>query len=140
MTDFEPSDAPRDISVTKDTRNTYDDLTEANDSPFKNAELNDIFVFAAAYGYNQGLRTSLDSRRALANRDALSDSQQWTLKSIALNETEDEDILRDGKQIYIIAEEYAEGGIHHLKDRLEAPGDLYNEISTEIIQLHQESD
>lgn len=137
MTEFETSNPPRDISIEEDTRHVYEELKEANDSPFKDAELNEMFVFAAAYGYNQGIRIGLDSRRALANRDSLGDEQIWILKSIALNEAEDDGILRDGRQIYTIVEEYAKGGIEQLQKQLDGPGDLYVDLSTEIIELHQ---
>lgn len=138
MTEFESTDPPRDISVDTETRDIYTRLTEMDSSPFSGAELNDLFVFAAAFGFNQGLRTELGSTHALANRDALSDKQKWILKAIALKEVENESILNDGRQIYAIAEEYAEGGIRQLENRADKPGDLFKDISNEIIKLNED--
>ena len=137
MSEFSPTDPPRDISIEEDDRSIYETLSEQNDSPFQEAELNEIFVFAASYGYNQGLRLELDSKRALANRQTLSDEQRWILRSIAINEVDNRQILQDKKQIYIIAEEYAKGGIEQLSKLADRPDDLDTVLSTEMIEIGQ---
>jgi hypothetical protein len=112
----------------------FSELTENSDSPFHNEDLTDLFVFAACYGYQKGLRTELeDSKHALFQRGSLSESQVWTLKSIAVKETEDPEMLKDGSGIYEIAREFANGGIKQLYSQYTGPNNLFSSLSKDII-------
>lgn len=112
----------------------FSELTESEDSPFHGENLNDLFVFAACYGYNKGLRTELeDSRHALFQRRSLSESQVWILKSIAVKEVEDSEMLKDGAGIYEVAREFANGGVNQLYSQYTGPGNLFSSISKDII-------
>jgi len=126
--------APRDIRIPEAKQPMFKELTTNSDSPFADQDMKDLFVFAAAYGYDQGLRTELeDSRHAMFNRDALTGDQVWILKSIAVKEIESPEVLRDGAEVYEIAREYANGGIDQLYTRYTGPGDMFSSLSTDVI-------
>lgn len=139
MPDFEQSDAPRDITIEDEKRMKYEELSTNERSPFHEAELNDIFVFAVAYGFDQGLQVPLEGdRRALANVSALSRQQEWLIKSIVIKHFEDGGVLKDGSRIYKIAQEFANGGIDELYSLHQRPGDSFKELSEDVIQVHED--
>jgi dnd system-associated protein 4 len=127
-------DAPRDIRIPEGKRPLFKELTTSSDSPFFDQNMNDLFVFAAAYGYDKGVRTELeDAKHALFNRDSLGDDQVWILKSIAVKETESPETLRDGAEVYQIAREYANGGIDQLYTDYTGPNHMFSSLSKDII-------
>lgn len=126
--------APRDIYIPEAKQPLFKELTESNDSPFKDQTMTDLFVFAAAFGHDRGLRTELeDSSHALFQRPSLSESQVWVLKSIAVKETEDPKTLRNGKETYQIVREFANGGIDQLYSQYTGPNDMFTNLTSEII-------
>lgn len=134
MSDSGPG--PRDIRIPEGKQPMFKELTTNSDSPFYDEDMTDLFVFAATYGYNTGLRTELeDSKHALFQRNSLSESQVWILKSIAVKETEDPEVLQDDVKIYEISREFANGGIDQLYTRYTGPTDLFSELSKSIIEI-----
>lgn len=129
------SGAPRDIYIPEEKQPMFKQLTESSDSPFYGQDMKDLFVFAASYGHDRGLRTELeDSRHALFNRESLSESQVWILKSIAIKETEDAETLKEGAEIYKIVREFANGGIDQLYTQYTGPNNMFSNLSKSIIK------
>lgn len=127
---------PRDARVSDDDRTKYTELTESGDSPFETWERNELFVFAAAYGYDQGLKTELEAtNHALFNWDSLTDSQLWVLKSIAVEESADPDVLDEGGEIDQVAREYANGGINRLYQKYTGTDDLFAKLTEDAITI-----
>lgn len=127
--------APRDIRIPEAKQPLFKELTTSSDSPFCGQDMKDLFVLAAAFGYSRGLRTDLeDVGHALFNREALSESQVWILKSIAVKETEDPETLKNGKLIYEIAREYANGGVDELYSQYTGPVDMFANLSIDVIE------
>lgn len=132
----EESSAPRDIYIPEAKQPMFKELTENSDSPFFEENMTDLFVYAAAYGHNRGLRTELeDSKHALFQRNSLSDSQVWILKSIAVKETEDPTILKDEARIFEIAREFANGGIDQLYTEYTGPNNMFSQHSKRVINM-----
>ncbi|MDL0123493.1 hypothetical protein [Halobacterium salinarum] len=132
----EESSGPRDIRVPEAKQPMFKELTENSDSPFFEETMTDLFVYAASYGYNRGLRTELeDSKHALFQRASLSESQVWILKSLAVKETEDPTILKDQAKIFEIAREFANGGIDQLYTEYTGPNNMFSQHSKSIIKL-----
>lgn len=105
---YEDTSPGRDYNIQEDKHDLYKELQNSEESPFTEAELNEIFVFAVAYGSRKAGRTPIDgSGRALFNRGALNDQTFWPIRSIAVAEERTTDVLIDGKQVKEIAEEYA---------------------------------
>jgi len=127
---------PRDVRIPEAKRSKFEELTESNDSPFKHWERNELFVYAAAYGHNQGLRTQLeDSGHALFQYSQLDDAQDWILKSIAVKEEESADVLDDGSEIDTIVREYANGGIERFYQMYVGTGDMFIQLTDDIMEL-----
>lgn len=135
-TEFEDTDPPRDVSIEKSKRKLYEELQESEDSPFKGVELNEIFLFALAYGTRKAGKTPLSGdRHALFNRSSINDNKQWVIRSIAVREKRTTEVLQDGKQVYQIAMEYANGGIDELHGKVFGPADALIELSDEIMDM-----
>ena len=131
--DTEPG---RDVQIEKSKRDLYEELRESESSPFQTAELKSIFLFAMAYGTRKAGRTPLSGdKHALFNRSSLSDDRKWLMKSIAVREERTTDVLRDGKEVYKIAMEYANGGIDELHGKVFGPEDALTALSDEVIEL-----
>jgi len=73
-------------------------------------------------------------QHALFNRASLSTQQQWLVKAIAIQDEQDPNVLRDGKLVYKISQEYANAGVEQLFKLHMQPNDTFSELSTEIIQ------
>jgi dnd system-associated protein 4 len=138
MTDepkYEVTEAGRDIHIQDDKHSKYTEMIKDTTSPFHETEYTQLFMFAMVYGWQNAGRIELSGgTRALFNRSSLSDQQEWIIKSIAVKEDRDADVLKDEKRVYKIAQEYANGGIDVLHSTYVNPEDTFSEISTEIIQ------
>jgi len=136
---YEDTTPGRDYNIQENKHELYKELQESEESPFTEAELNEIFIFAVAYGSRKAGRTPIEgSGRALFNRAALSDQTHWLIRSIAVAEERTTDVLVDGKLVKEIAEEYANGGITELHNKVFGPGDPLVELSDDVIELAQQ--
>lgn len=129
------SNTPRDIIIDTSAADKFAAITSESDSPFNGMDRKDVFVLSAAIGHDQGLRTTIESRHALAQLASLSNEQRWVLKSISAKEHGDVDILDDKPRVYKIAGEYATGGIDYLNNLRTSPEDMYSRLSTDIIKV-----
>jgi dnd system-associated protein 4 len=135
---YENTNPGRDYYIQDDKHELYKELQESEESPFTEAELNEIFVFSVAYGSRKAGRTPINGTgRALFNRAAHNDQTVWLIRSIAVAEERTTDVLIDGKQVKKIAEEYANGGITELHSKVFGPGDPLVELSDDVIELAQ---
>lgn len=133
------TNVPRDIRIAESQHPDYAELTEDASSPFSHIQKKDLFIFAMGYGFDQGLRTSVESStRALFNADSLTNMQTWTMRAIAVHEAEDHTVLRDPERVYTIAQEYAHGGMNQLHSVYTRPGDTFSDLSTEIVQYGEQ--
>jgi hypothetical protein len=137
--EYEETQAGRDVVVDAQAREFFDTLVEEEDSPFHGIQRIDLFMIALGYGRKRAGRIELGSgRHALFNRPSLSEQQEWIIKSVATYEERDPQVLRDEKQVYKIAQEYARGGIEELHSLYIRPGDTFSELTTDIIKLGQQ--
>ncbi|QZY01221.1 hypothetical protein K6T25_15185 (plasmid) [Halobaculum rubrum] len=120
--------------------NLYEELQESDGSPFQGAQRMEIFLFAVAYGSKKTGKTSLTGdRQALFNISSLKSDQKWIIKSVAVRDARTTDVLRDEKEVYRIAQEYANSGLEELHGKLVGPTDALSELSTDVIKLAQDS-
>lgn len=128
-------DYPRDLRIEENMAEEYERLVSRSSSPFHGAEKSDIFLLAAAVGWHTRRRQSIENRYVLVNRSALSDREQWILKSIAIADYGDAEILRNGRETIRIAEQYANGGIHEIMELRQGPEDLIRSLTDRMIQM-----
>lgn len=138
---YEDTSPGRDYYIPNEKHELYKELQESDESPFTEADLNEIFVFAVAYGSRKAGRIPIDGNgRSLFSRETHNDQILWLIRSIAVAEVRTTDVLVDGKKVKEIAEEYANGGITELHNKVFGPGDPLVELSDDVIQLAQEHD
>ena len=127
-------DEPRDLDVDDERHQLYRELTEAENSPFYNRTMKDVFVFAAAYGFFYNTRERLKRKKGTIPLSALSEADRWLLISIAIADRNSLDALFNIKEIYEVAQEYANGGITTLRNAImsQEAGDPYKRIEAEI--------
>lgn len=101
----------RDLRYAHEHGHKYRSLTEDDLSPFYGTKFKDIFLYAAAYGFRNGMRQKVVKGQANIPVSALSKEEIWLLKSIAIADSKSLDILNTEKEMYEIAEEYANGAL-----------------------------
>ena len=138
-TKYEETDPPRDIGVEASKHSLFKDLEEKEESPFYGAELRDIFIFTVGYGRDKAGPVELQGdTKWMLTRPALSDEQEWVLKSVAVEHEKDVGVLRDERKVYQIAQKYANGGIDKLHSRVFGPDDdPLSELTLEVVQQYR---
>lgn len=131
--------AARDVRIDGNKREIYRELTdEESKSPFAGEQMSKLFMFALGVGFDQGLRMSVEDSVGIFNKDVLKNDEKWIIKSVAVKEEEDPEILRDEDEMYQIAEEYANGGIDAIYEVVNGPDDTFSTLSTEVITQYQD--
>ena len=99
-----------------------------NEGPFKDKTLKDIFMIAMALGFKHNVRVPIKKQEWLFRTDQLPDNSEdyWIFKSIAISTEKDLNVLLDEKKICNIAQEYANGGISLLKEKVFSSSDFAN--------------
>lgn len=76
----------------------------------------DQFVVAMALGYNLGSKTPLNGTRSLILESSISKDNMALLNIVAIADTGDVKIISDKKQVFKIAEQYANTGIKYMQN------------------------
>lgn len=114
----ETTDARDTVAIDEGVHAIYKQLTEGNDivnAPFRT--MKDVFMWAAILGYRNGERRSITGKKVTIFRWAQFSSQTDVplLKALAIADNSNVDVLVNQDEILIIAEEYANAGIHELR-------------------------
>lgn len=133
---YEETEVGRDMRIEDKSRNMYDTLVESEDSPFYEQNRKDLFVFAMGYGRKKAGRQEVNASHALFGLSALSDEQDWIIKATAVKHEGDPGVLRDERQVYEIAREYAKAGIHELHSKYLGPDDMLSELVQDVARFN----
>ena len=76
----------------------------------------DQFLVAMALGYKLGSKTPLKGTKSLILESSISDDNLALLNIVAIADTEDVKIISDKKQVFKIAEQYANTGIKYMQN------------------------
>lgn len=106
------------VVVDEAVHGIYKQLTEGSDPvgvPFRT--MKDVFMWAACLGYRRGERRPLTGKRVTIFRWAqfLPQLDVPLLKVLSIVESEDVSVLLSQEEMLVTAEEYANAGIHDLK-------------------------
>ena len=112
---------PDRLNIKKSDREDYARLLE-KDSPFAGKENKDLFMMALVIGFHEETRVKLDKKEGFFLLYHLNDKENSIIKAIAVAEEGGLSILLDKEKVYLIAEEYAAGGIRLLKDKVFSGG------------------
>lgn len=111
------TEEPKRIKIEKKSRKIYDDIKSFDF--FESLENNnDLFILAMALGFYEGEKEKLKGPDQYFFTHTFSNEQKSMIKSLAVFEKDDLDILLDKKEVYNIAEEYANGGIKILENMI----------------------
>ena len=109
-----------DVAYDKGDQEFYSSLVaEDSSSIFKKKERVDVFMYAMALGFNAKKRLPLVKRVPNLNPSAISGEERWLMRSIAVADTEDLNVIKSHKKVIEIAEEYANAGIKILREMIE---------------------
>ena len=111
-----------DVAYDKNDQEFYASLVaEDSSSIFKNRTRVDVFMYAMALGFNAKKRLPLEKKAANLNPSAISGDMRWLMRSVAVADTEDLDIIVKDHHTKVIeiAEEYANAGIKILREMIE---------------------
>lgn len=130
---------PRDLSYSKRHAEIYEKLKNDSLSPFCGAIYKDIFLYAMAYGFRHNLNASLERPQANIPLSAFSEEDKWLIKAIAIYKADSLEILSDEKQVYEIAEQYANGAIKSIYAEILGgkPGDPCKRMVQEILEEYK---
>lgn len=103
---------PRNLRYSTVDGQKYRKLINDELSPFYNAYFKDVFLYAACYGFRNGLPPQkLEKPEPNIPLSAFSDEEIWILKAVAIAESKSLEIAGDEREAYRIVEEYASGAI-----------------------------
>lgn len=129
------TDARDTVAIDEAVHDIYKQLTDGNDivnAPFRT--MKDVFMWAAILGYRDGERRPITGKKVTIFRWAQFSSQIDVplLKALAISDNGNVDVLISQDEILIIAEEYANAGIHELRTSVmdEYGQPLWNLVST----------
>lgn len=113
------------VYIEESVHDIYKRLTEGNDPvsvPFR--QMKDVFMWAMALGYKNGLRQPLYKKKTGVFRWAQFSPQVDIpfIKAVALLASKDVHVLLNREQLLTIAEEYANAGIHQLNAHISEGG------------------
>lgn len=139
QTEYEDTDAARDIAAEKSKQSLYDELTETEQSPFYNVREPDLFMLAMSYGRQKAGRAEIQGNKYYpTQRFQLSNEQEWIVKAVAVREERTTRVLKDERLVYRIAQQYANTGIEKLHNRIFGPEDEpLSELTSEVVRLYQ---
>lgn len=136
---YEYREARRDIHIDKERREMFNSLQESQDSPFYQATNHDLFMFALGYGNANTMPQEIKNEKAaFFGRTSLSEHQQAIIEAVAVAEERDVRVLHDQRQVYEIAEKYANAGIDLLHGRVFGPDDEpLRELAVELNEEYE---
>lgn len=137
--EFEKTDPSREIGVDPEKHPMYKDLETKPTSPFYEEELVDIWLFTVGYGRQHGERETLPgNKKWMLRMTSLDDDDEWIVKSIAIEETGTTDVLKDGKKVFTIAQEYANAGIELVHEEVtDSDSDSISELTSDVVRTHK---
>jgi dnd system-associated protein 4 len=127
------SEEPRVLNIRKSDKEDYKRLME-KDSPFAGKDDKDLFLMAMIMGFCEGSRIPLDKKESYVRIEYLTDREKSIIKSIAVADEEDLNILANKRRVYSIAEEYAAGGIKLLKEKVFGYGSFMKKLEAELVE------
>ena len=122
------------INIDESVHHIYKELRDGTDpveSPF--TTMKDIFMWAVFCGAELGLPKEIKGKKTtIFHWSVFSEKDDIPLlKALAISKTKDVNLLLDQNQILTIAEEYANAGILHIRDKVlkEGGSPLWNLVS-----------
>jgi dnd system-associated protein 4 len=127
----------RNLDIERSASEKYDRLKKDTASILKGSDSAGVFVQAMALGYHEKQRKPIKDRYPVVNINGLTEEQEWLIKAIAIAESGSLDILQNPKGVLEIAQEYSNGGIDILHERIYRGASEYPKVLEEELQQLQ---
>lgn len=101
--------APDRLFIEKDDRDIYDRLKKLK--LFKKHDNKNLFLMAMVFGFHKKQSKPITTSDGFVRKSYLRDNDESLINALAVYEKNDLDILLDKKEVFKIAEEYANAGI-----------------------------
>jgi len=135
------TEMPDRFFIEEDDKEIYDNLKSSNTpiGKYQKLENKDVFMLAVCYGFAYGLRKPLIKKTGYVRPIYFKEKELNVLYSIAFDEEKNLEVYSDFKKVYVIIEEYANGGIHILKDRVESGefGTFEKRFEEKLVDLYK---
>lgn len=121
------------VSIDAEAHELYRTLTTGDESPFKT--MKDLFMTAVCLGYHINKRVPLARRQQIFAWTIFSPQDDIPLlRALAIAATGDVKVLLDQGELLTIAEEYANGGISVIEQKLvREPGDRLLKLAEMLV-------
>jgi len=140
MTD-EKIKEPLVIRVKEKDLEDFNKLLDDNESPFNKSARKTVFLVAMAIGFHEMIKEELkDVKMIDYDRVAyLAPGEKALIKAIAVADKNDLQVLLNPKEVYLIAEEYAAGGIKILKNKVFSGefGSYIKKLEAELVEKYK---
>ena len=97
----------------------------------------DVFILAMAWGYKEDRAQQLKSKYGVVRFDSIDPKSMNMIRALAASKSNDLNVLSSQKDIFKIADEYANGGLIILYDELE--GSDLDSIEVELTSALQKA-
>ena len=130
---------PTRFYIEKSDKKDYDRLLE-RDSPLRGKDNKELFILAMTVGFREGQRMSLSKKEGYFMTSYLNEEEKSIIKALAVAEEGDLGVLINKKKVHTIAEEYANGGIKLLKDKVFSGeyGSYAKKLEAELVEIFEE--
>lgn len=136
---------PQFIKIDSTTKKDFlqDIIDKSSGTCFAGQEQGDICLLAAAIGFSNGAKKKSNNTTDIRLYRSISDEYKVLIRAIALSDSKyDYNILSNGSSVLKIIEEYANGGLKILHDKIYSKGfdmSIEEEISGILNKLKKES-
>lgn len=132
--DYEESEYSRDLQISSAGHEKIQKLKDLPGSTFADADMKEVYVMAAAYGFQHDRIAAADATgsRGVVGRKALSDDQVAVMEAIAVDYEGSPMVLKDQETVATIAQRFALGGLDALIDHYETADKPREELISEI--------
>ena len=110
----------RNLNINDDIRERYKIVQKG--FIFKGKDYKYLFMLSLALGYKSSRKTPVKNPKGHLNVNSFDDNDLWTIAAIAVEDTEDFQIMKSGIEMKKIATEYAHTGLGILEDLMAENG------------------
>ena len=136
------SEIPDRFFIEEEDKEIYDNLKSKNTplGKYKTLENKDVFILAVCFGYTYGIRKPLEKKFGYVRPIYFKERELNLLYTMGFNSKEKLDAYSDFKKVYEIIEEYANGGLHILKDKVYSGefGTFEKQFEGKLVNLYRE--
>lgn len=129
--------APDRLYIDESTRDLYEKIKD--ESIFKGKNRKEQFLFAMAVGFINKIKVPIKKTEGLFLVKDLKSEDEALINAIAIYDKASIDVLSDKVQVYRIAEEYANGGIRILAEKVDSTqfGAFEKVLEKELFEMYK---